>query len=302
MKKIHMSDLISTTSKKIGVAGVGLLGSAAAQRLVQSGWSVSGFDLKEFRVDGVKVMASFEELIRRSDVILFCLPNSGISLQLVLECLESFRPGQIILDATTGKPQQMERISTHFSNAKVHYMEANVAGSSDMMRRGDASMFFAGDATIFESLQPLIEKLTCKPFFLGPVGAASRFKLVHNMIMGLHRLVLAEGLAFAEVLGIDPSNALEVLKQTPAASEVMTTKGERMVRKQFDPPQARLSQHLKDVRIMLEEAEKLGLEVPLTSLHADLLGQAEQLGLGQMDNSSVAALYRTYNQQEGDHG
>ena len=163
-------------------------------------------------------------------------------------------------------------------------------------------MFFGGESVVFESLKPLIHDLTSKPFYLGGVGAASRFKLVHNMILGLHRMVLAEGLAFADVLGIDPVKALEVLRQTPAASGVMESKGERMVRGNFEPPQARLSQHLKDVRIMLEEATSKGLNVPLSSLHAELLEQAEQLGLGQMDNSSVAALYRHQSKGGTDHG
>lgn len=301
-KIAHMSDLISKTTKRIGVVGVGLLGSAMAQRLVLGGWKMLGFDLKSYHVDGVGVMASLGELVRQADVILFCLPKSSVTLQLILENQESFSPGQIVLDATTGSPEQMERVSAHLSEIGVPYMEANVAGSSDLMRRGEAAMFFAGDAKVFDSLNPLIQHLTSKPFYLGGVGAASRFKLVHNMILGLHRMVLAEGLAFADALGIDSLKALEVLKQTPAASGVMESKGERMVHGQFEPPQARLSQHLKDVKIMLEEAEKKGLKVPLTSLHAELLQQAEQLGLGKMDNSAVAALYRNQKEDGADHG
>ena len=301
-KLSHISDVLSAPAKPVGVVGVGLLGSAIAQRLVRCGWKVSGFDLNPFQVEAVEVMASFNDLLGHTDVMVLCLPNSSVALQLVQKNLLEYCPGQIVLDATTGKPEEMEQLSANLSDVGVHYLEANVAGSSELMREGEAAMFFGGESVVFESLKPLIQNLTSKPFYLGAVGAASRFKLVHNMILGLHRMVLAEGLAFADVLGVDPVKALEVLKQTPAASVVMESKGERMVQGNFEPPQARLSQHLKDVKIMLEEANSKGLNVPLTSLHAELLMQAEQLGLGQMDNSSVAALYRHQSREGTDHG
>ena len=297
-----MSDIIATDTCRIGVVGVGLLGGAVAQRLIKTGWNVVGYDPKPFQVEKLRVCASFSELLKEVNVIIFCLPNSSISLQLTHDNLAVFTSNQIVLDATTGRPEEMEKVDLLLSERGVRYMESNVAGSSEMMLDGDASMFFGGEVGVFHSLSSLINCLTRKPFHLGAVGAASRFKLVHNMILGLHRVVLAEGLAFAEALGIEPSHALKVLKQTPAASEVMTSKGERMVRKLFHPPQARLSQHLKDVRIMLDQAAKVGMKVPLTSLHAELLGQAEQQGLGQMDNSSVAALYQSHHQKGGDHG
>lgn len=301
-KLSHISDLVLAPAKPIGIVGVGLLGSAIAQKLVRSGRKVSGFDLNPFQVEAVEVMASLNDLLGHADVIMLCLPNSSVALQLIRENLDKFCSGQIVLDATTGKPEEMEQLSANLSDVGVHYLEANVAGSSELMREGKAAMFFGGESVIFESLKPLIHDLTSKPFYLGGVGAASRFKLVHNMILGLHRMVLAEGLAFADVLGIDPMKTLEVLKQTPAVSGVMESKGERMVRGNFEPPQARLSQHFKDVRIMLEEAKSKGLNIPLSSLHAELLKQAEQMGLGQMDNSSVAALYRHQSKGGTDHG
>jgi 3-hydroxyisobutyrate dehydrogenase-like beta-hydroxyacid dehydrogenase len=94
----------------------------------------------------------------------------------------------------------------------------------------------------------LFEAISKHWFHLGSVGAGSRFKLVHNMVLGLNRLVLAEGLEFARSLGMDGAKTLEILKQTPAYSTVMESKGDRMVNRDFENPQARLSQHLKDVR------------------------------------------------------
>jgi 3-hydroxyisobutyrate dehydrogenase-like beta-hydroxyacid dehydrogenase len=111
-------------------------------------------------------------------------------------------------------------------------------------------------------------------------------KLVSNLVLGLNRAALAEGLALAEALKIDLDASLEVLRGSGAYSRQMDTKGPKMVRSQYSV-QARLSQHLKDVRLMLQCSEELGLELPLTQAHRTLLEKAQLQGLGDLDNSAI---------------
>ena len=116
---------------------------------------------------------------------------------------------------------------------------------------------------------------------------ASKFKLVHNLILGLNRAVLAEGLQFAESYGFDSEHVLSILKQTPAYSVVMDAKGERMVERNYSSPQARLNQHLKDVKLIISESEKSKSITPLSSLHEALLESVADKGLGGGDNSAI---------------
>ncbi|MEO1996237.1 MAG: NAD-binding protein, partial [Planctomycetaceae bacterium] len=111
---------------------------------------------------------------------------------------------------------------------------------------------------------------------------------------GLNRAVLAEGLEFAHAQGLNRSTALEVLQAGPAASQVMDTKGEKMIRSDF-APQARLSQHLKDVRLIQAEGDLCGARLTLTDHHEQLLSALEARGLGQLDNSAVIEAFRTAN-------
>jgi 3-hydroxyisobutyrate dehydrogenase-like beta-hydroxyacid dehydrogenase len=111
-------------------------------------------------------------------------------------------------------------------------------------------------------------------------------KLVFNLVLGLHRAVLAEALSFAGSYGIDPAAALEVLKAGAAYSKVMDIKGGKMLSGDFTP-EARLSQHLKDVRLIVAAAERCGAMVPLSEIHRELLERAEAAGFGAMDNSAV---------------
>jgi 3-hydroxyisobutyrate dehydrogenase-like beta-hydroxyacid dehydrogenase len=124
----------------------------------------------------------------------------------------------------------------------------------------------------------------------GPLGSASRMKLVTNLVLGLNRAALAEGLGFARSIGVDPAAALEVLRGSAAQSRVMDTKGRKMLAGEFSP-QARLSQHRKDIEIIVRDAAAAGLELPLSSLHLELLRRAEARGLGPLDNSAIARLW-----------
>ena len=108
-------------------------------------------------------------------------------------------------------------------------------------------------------------------------------KLVTNLVLGLNRAALAEGLVFAQQLDLDLTQALDVMRRSMAYSRIMDTKGEKMITQDFTP-QAKLSQHLKDVRLMLAASS---IPLPLSETHRQLLEKAEALGFGDADNSAV---------------
>jgi 3-hydroxyisobutyrate dehydrogenase-like beta-hydroxyacid dehydrogenase len=103
-------------------------------------------------------------------------------------------------------------------------------------------------------------------FFMGPAGNGNRMKLDLNLVFGLNRAALAERLAFARASGIGAAEALSVLQAGPAYSQVMDTKGGKMIRDDF-AAEARLSQHLKDVRLILKQGAKCNAKLPLSQVH-----------------------------------
>ena len=283
-------------TNSVGLIGVGLLGSALANRLIDSGIRVHGFDSNEKQLESLKQSGGIPfdspmEVVQNCNVLILSLPSSDVVLSLIQQLRNDFEPSQIVIDTTTGDPQQMVAISQSLAELGVSYLEATVAGSSSQVTTGEVALLLGGDTEVVERVKPLLTAITSKHFHLGPAGTASRFKLVHNLVLGLHRAVLAEGLVFAESLGFDQEVALEILNQTPAHSGVMETKGRRMVKRDYGL-QARLSQHLKDVRLILAEAERAGTKTPLSQIHKTLLEQAEALGFGDADNSAVMEAFR----------
>lgn len=280
---------------EIGLIGVGLLGLAIARRLASQGRCVFGYDLdpsrRELLTAPHSASAAAQEVVDRCSVVILSLPTSEIASKVVRDLRFPTDHELLIVDTTTGSPDEMVALAQFVREGGGQYAEATVAGSSKQMRVGEATIFLGCSEANRERTQNVVDVLSERSFYLGDVGAASRFKLVHNLVLGLNRAVLAEGIVFGEAMGFDPERVLEVLLHTPAYSGVMKTKGSKMVEQNYEL-QARLSQHLKDVRLILEEAEKRELRTPMSETHRGLLERAEELGFGAADNSAVIEALR----------
>ncbi len=261
----------------IGLFGVGLLGSAIADRLKANGVSWIGYD--PARPD---LAPNPEAVIAQAETIILCLPTSAITAQLLPQLTN-----KTIIDTTTGDPAQM----ASFAASNPNYLDVTIGGSSAHLRAGQAILMAGATPEAFAANLPLLKKISNQVFHCGPPGAGAQMKLVFNLVLGLNRAALAEGLAFAEHCGINAATALEILQAGPAASAIMARKGPKMIAREYTP-EARLAQHHKDVRLIQAEAEKHGLQLPLTAAHAEILERAEQLGHAESDNSALIEAYR----------
>ena len=196
------------------------------------------------------------------------------------------RPGQILIDTTTGEPEQTARLGARLTARGVHYLDAPISGSSEQTRRGEVTAIVGGPRAAFDACRDLFQCCTEKTIHAGPCGVGAKMKLVSNLVLGLNRAALAEGLVFARTIGLDAESALQVLIHTMAYSRIMDTKGQKMVQGDF-ATQARLSQHLKDIRLILAAARDAGQDLPLSETHCRLLEVAEAAGFGDADNSAV---------------
>lgn len=274
----------------VGLIGLGLLGAALAERLLAAGFLVDGYDLDADRCAGLtrlggRSAGSVAELLA-CDRLILCLPDSTIVAAVIDELMPRFRPGRILIDTTTGHPDDAARQAMRLRSLGVLYGEATILGSSEVARRGEAVAMLGGDNEWLTAIHDLLPALARRWFHVGAAGSGARMKLVVNLVLGLHRAVLAEGLTLAAAFELDLERTLEVLQSGAAASRVMDSKGAKMLHRDYRP-EARLSQHLKDVRLILAEAARRNAPTPLSALHARLLETAESLGYGDADNAAI---------------
>lgn len=269
---------------KVGLVGVGLLGSALAERLLGAGFRVAGFDastdrLREFQTLGGEAAASVEHVAEECARICLSLPNSEVAAGVLASLAHRTRNGTIVIDTTTGDPDTIASFGRAAESMGFRYLDATVAGSSRQVRDKDVLVMAGGEREDFDSCADLFAAFARESYYLGPAGSGARMKLVTNMVLGLNRAVLAEALSFSQSCGFDQEATLAILRSSSSYSRVMDIKGDKMVNGDYSV-EARLSQHLKDVRLMLEAGERSGARLPLSNLHRELLEEAEAAGLG----------------------
>ena len=272
------------------------MGGAFAARLLRGGFAVVGCDLdpacrQALVALGGRSVATAGEVLKHCDRVILSLPSHREVGQVMAANGAVLSSGHIIIDTTTGDPEHSEALAADLAPRGVTYLDATISGNSAQVREGAAVVMVGGDADAFAACADLFEKLGGESFHTGASGTGAKMKLVTNLVLGLNRAALAEGLALGEAIGLDPDLTLHVMRRCPAYSRAMDAKGEKMIRSEFSPD-ARLSQHLKDVRLMLELGAQAGLPMTLSAAHRAILEQAEAAGLGALDNSALIQVLR----------
>jgi 3-hydroxyisobutyrate dehydrogenase-like beta-hydroxyacid dehydrogenase len=276
----------------VGLIGLGLMGMAIADRLLEHGYSVHLWNRTREKAQGLIDRGAIwcDNPISECDRVIISLFSSDIVAEVLESMSVGLRVGQTLIDTTTGEPEDAIRFAKRCEQMGVQYLDAPISGSSEQTRRGEAMVMVGGSDVSFHSCSDLWPILGKMVFHTGASGSAAKMKLITNLVLGLNRAALAEGLAFADSIDVAPMAALQVLQASAAYSKVMDIKGQKMISKDFTP-QAKLSQHLKDVRLINRSAKESRLDLPLSFTHQELLERAEANGLGPLDNCSIIQLY-----------
>ena len=279
---------------------MGLLGSALTESLIKAGFTVRGYDtapdrVREHEARGGVPARSPADAARGATVVMTCLMTADIVRDVLLGpdgAIDAAEPGLVVIDNSTIHPDASAALAGLLAQRGIPMLDAPVAGSSGQARRREAPIVVGGDPEVFARCRPILDALTERVRHVGPNGAGARAKLVINLVLGLNRLALAEGLLFGLRQGLDGRALLAVLKDSGAYSRAMDLKGERMVEGNFEA-EGKLVQHLKDVELMLEVGHAAGAPLLATALHRQLLLAGVASGLGDHDNSAIIAVLRS---------
>ncbi len=278
----------------VAIIGLGLMGEVYAGRLIAAKFPVVGFDIDparrtRFADIGGRPVASIAELAKSARCIIIAVFDTG-QVEDVIEnhLLPALGDGsgKIVLCMSTCDPDRVSSLAERVVPRGIRYLDVPVSGTSEQVRQGDGVALIGGDVAIAEEVRDVLDALFARRFHVGKVGDGGRAKLAVNLILGLNRLALAEGLVFAERLGLDPAAFLDVARGSASYSQVMETKGPKMVRGDFSP-EGRVKQTLKDVHLMLDQAGSVGQKLSMLEVHADVLGACVRAGEADLDNSAI---------------
>ena len=290
-----------TNAQHIGLVGIGLVGSSLVNRFKSAGFDCTGYDinsdaLSDAAAKGIATTDSPALVARATRRIVLSLPNSDIVEDAVEGSnglIHGLQPGDLVIDTTTSDPERCAQLASRLKGKGIHLLDATILGSSKMVADGTSLVMVGGNADQLERGRDIIETFSDRIYHLGPNGKGAEAKLIANLVLGLNRLVLAEGLLLGKQAGVNLSKMLEVLKDGATYSKVMDQKGQKMISEDF-ATEARLSQHLKDVGLILDMGMKQNVKLPLSALHADILRTGVDAGYADCDNSSIIKALELY--------
>ena len=279
------------TKETVGLVGLGLMGEVLATRLMAAGFGVLGHDIDPAK--NVRLMergaaaAASPAGVADCDVIALAVFSTDQVEQVVEQVLlPAVKPGTVVLCTSTCDPDRIEALGQRLAGGPMRFLETPVSGTSEQVRQGDGVGLIGGDPKVAEAIAPVLDALFPRRFHIGKIGDGGRAKLAVNLILGLNRMALAEGLTFAERMGLDPKAFLAVAKGAASYSQVMETKGQKMLVRDF-APEGRVKQTLKDVHMMLDQGRQLGQDLPMLNVHCDVLEACVRAGEAERDNSII---------------
>lgn len=279
---------------RVGIVGLGLLGTAVASRLLQGGVEVTGYDVRPEQTHalasaGLRAAENTAAACEGADAVFTVLPTLE-SVEEVLcgpaGVLEATPKDAVIVQMSTVSPELARRIGSAAASRGYGFLDAPISGTSAMVAAGDCTLLVGGDAAHLEACRPLFAAVARRTVHMGEVGAASLAKLATNLLVALNTAAVAEALVLGARGGLDKAKLLDAWEGTAASSRMMEIRGPLMAEGRY-PPQMKLDLFMKDLHLMLEECRRLKAPLPLTEVAERLYAAAADAGRGSEDLASV---------------
>jgi L-threonate 2-dehydrogenase len=242
-------------------------------------------------------VASAEGVMASCRTVVITVFNAK-QVEAVLDDFRCAGPAGLVICTTTCAPDEILRLSNRAAQLNLRFVEAPISGTSAEVRAGSAMALIAGEDATIKAAASVLNILCPRQIRLSRIGDAARTKLAINLVLQNNRAALAEGIAFAESLGLDGPAFLASLRESAAYSRVMDTKAEKMLARDFTA-QSHIAQTLKDAELILEEARRTKQHLPLTLVQASLLRAAIVLAGSEADSAAVIEAIRPSRAQSG---
>jgi 2-hydroxy-3-oxopropionate reductase len=281
----------------LGFVGLGAMGTPMARNLMRAGFHVTAYARRQAALDaivaeGARAARSPRDVASRSRVVHMMVTDAVAVEDVVLGengIAEGAAPGTVVIDHSTISPAASRRIATALSARGVQMLDAPVSGGTAGAAAQTLSIMVGGDEPTFERCRPVLAALGRTIVYIGPNGAGLVAKACNQIALIVNQLGAAEAMLLAERSGVDPFKVKDALMGGFAASRMLDVQAPKMINRDFRGAiESRL--HYKDILIALELARELGIELPASTLAAELLALLQARGGEHLDSAAVFTL------------
>jgi 3-hydroxyisobutyrate dehydrogenase-like beta-hydroxyacid dehydrogenase len=290
-KKVIKSSTKSVAYTKVGVLGLGIMGSAMATNLIKAGFNVFGYDpspkaKKHLKALGGEVCTDAQTLAQSVDVIITSLPNAAALLSCAQALVESAHKGMPIIETSTLDIQDKEAASKLLATKGIVLLDCPLSGTGAQALRKDLTVYASGSKSEIKKLQAVFDGFSKAHYDLGAFGNGMKMKLMANLLVAIHNVSTAEALLLGERWGIKPSTAVKVLSGGAGGSRMLDVRGPMMENEGWLDATMKISVWQKDMKLIAQALTQMQVPAPLFSATIPLYNAA--VGMGHAENDTAA--------------
>jgi len=274
---------------KVGVIGLGIMGSAMSANLVKAGFEVQGYDVVPARRAGLrraggKPVSSISGI--RADVLITSLPSAD-ALHAVSQQLKR---KAIVVETSTLPIEDKEKARATLKRKGITLLDCPLSGTGAQAKTGDLVVFGSGERAAFGKTMSVLKGFSRAQHYVGPFGNGSKMKYVANLMVAIHNVSAAEAFVLGMKAGLPPKAIFDVQANGAGTSRMFQVRGPMMVKGRYDDVTMKNEVWQKDMKIIGEFAARLGVPTPLFNASAAVYSAAMALGYAKEDTGAVCAV------------
>jgi 3-hydroxyisobutyrate dehydrogenase-like beta-hydroxyacid dehydrogenase len=281
---------------KVGIVGIGIMGSAIARNLLAAGMAVVGFDTAAERRDALATMGgvavdSAAAVAGDADVVLASLPSAAALDETVAAILAKPPRRRIVLAELSTLPIEVKLTGRDaLAAAGIAMLDCPLSGTGAQAVTRDLVVYASGEGSDYERCVPVFAGFARASHYLGAFGNGSKMKFVANLLVAIHNVASAEAMVLGIKAGLDPDDIVKVIAGGAGTSRIFELRAPMMASARYQPPGMRMDLWQKDMAVIGEFARSLGVATPLFAASAPVYDAAIGLGLAGQDTAAVCAV------------
>jgi 3-hydroxyisobutyrate dehydrogenase-like beta-hydroxyacid dehydrogenase len=283
----------------IGFVGPGKIGLPISENLIKSGYRVVGYrrnSLAEFEKIGGIPAGSPAEVGELADVVFSCLPSDE-ALEEVVQgprgLVHAARPGQIVVELGSYPVPVKARQIAPLAQKGAIFIDGEVSGTPGMVSARKGVIYLAGDAQACKRIEPVVAGFADSSIYFGEFGAASRVKLINNLLVAINIAATAEAMALGLAAGVDIELMIKAIATGSGGSTQFGIRAPWMAQRRFKPPQGTIPGLQHYIEMIGEFADGVGIATPLLDRTAELYDRFVAMGLTDCDGAAMIEVIRS---------
>ena len=280
----------------IGVIGLGIMGGAMAEALLEAGFDVAGYDVRSaarsrLRKAGGKALASAEAVAAQAEVMITALATTAAFDDVVARIAASGRqqgPQRVVVETSTLPLEDKLRARKRLAQSGIAMLDCPISGTAVRMKQGAWTIFVSGSAAAAKRVARVLSVFTRNAPYVGEFGNGTKMKFIANHFVAILNVAVGESLTFARTMGLDARKVWDMFAENPViGTGVYKLRGRQMVERVYQPATMKVEVWQKDMQVIGDMARSVGAPTPLFSACGPIYNAAIAHGLAEHDTASV---------------